>query len=427
MGLGSNVGRKLSNLRQAVEWLVKRVGKVQKVSPIYQAKALLPPNAPPSWDIDYYNLAVLVQTSVEPETLLDKIKVIETELGRDSEHAFWSPREIDIDILCYASLTYQSDRLTIPHKEILKRNFALKPLLDVSPHWRHPKCTIDLYQHVKAMPTLELAPFTLSGSQTMAIVNLSRDSFSQDGEHMVPPEKFAQYITELVDQGAEVIDLGAESTKPTAKPITAEVYWQRFEPYLEIIESLANAHVLPVDLNVSIDTYHAEVVAKALNFSCVKIVNDVYGIESNAIAALIKDKDVNYVFMHQLGVAGGKYLVSDGDPIAQVITFAEDKIKTLLDCGLSKGKLIFDIGIGFGKTPYQTQRLLEGIAEIKETLGVKMLVGHSRKASVVPYVANKENAQKDLATAMISRDVIKKGVDYLRVHNVLLTSMAKHI
>ena len=100
LGLGSNVGRKLSNLRQAVDLIAKRIGQVQRVSPIYRTKALLPANAPPSWDIDYYNLAVLVQTDLAPEVLLSEVKRIETTLGRDPEHAFWSPREIDIDILC---------------------------------------------------------------------------------------------------------------------------------------------------------------------------------------------------------------------------------------------------------------------------------------------------------------------------------------
>ena len=94
---------------------------------------------------------------------------------------------------------------------------------------------------------------------------------------------------------------------------------------------------------------------------------------------------------------------------------------------MRKKRLIFDIGIGFGKTAYQAQQLLGAVAEIKESLGIKMLVGHSRKSSVMPYVAGEDNAEKDLAAAMISRDLMKKGVDYLRVHNVRLTAIAKHI
>ncbi|WP_440615434.1 dihydropteroate synthase [Cysteiniphilum sp. 6C5] len=427
LGLGSNVGRKLSNLRQAVDLIAKHIGRVQKVSPIYQTKALLPPNAPSSWDIDYYNLAVLVQTHLEPEALLSEIKSIEIAIGRDPEHAFWSPREIDIDILCCENLNYQSEHLTIPHKELLKRNFALKPLLDVYPYWHHPQYTSGLYQYIKTMPMLEIAPFTLAGSQMMAIVNLSNDSFSQQGEQVVPLEQFEQYIIELVNEGAEVIDLGAESTKPGVEPITAEVYWQRLKPYLEIVEVLVDARILPVDLKVSIDTYHAEVVAKALNYTCVNIINDIYGIEAKAIADLIKDKAVDYIFMHQLGVAGDQYLPTDHAPVSEVIAFAKEKTQTLLDAGMRKEKLIFDIGIGFGKTSHQAQCLLKGIAEIKEALGIKILVGHSRKSSVMPYVASKDNAEKDLAAAMISRDLMKKGVDYLRVHNVRLTAMAKHI
>ena len=107
LGIGSNVGQKVLNLNQAISLINQKIGLVKKVSPIYQTKALLPPNAPSSWDIDYYNLCALLQTHLRPEDLLIKIKSIEVALGRNSNHAFWSPREIDIDILCFENLFFK--------------------------------------------------------------------------------------------------------------------------------------------------------------------------------------------------------------------------------------------------------------------------------------------------------------------------------
>ena len=427
LGLGSNIGHKLSNLRQAVDLISSKIAKVQKISPIYETKALLPEGAPQNWAVDYYNLAVLLQIDISPEELLAEIKAIEIMIGRDPKHAFWCPREIDIDILCYEDLLLQSENLNIPHQQLLERNFAIRPLLDVYPAWRHPNYGEDLHQHIKMMPSLKFAPFTLQGSIIMGIVNLSDDSFSQSTESVVPLKIFGHYILELVNQGAEIIDIGAESTKPQAQKITGKDYWEKLKPYLEIVENFVKSDHLPIEIKVSVDTYHAEVVKEVLNYQCVRMINDVYGIESKAIAGLLKQKGVEYIFMHQMGVSGRQYLAEGADSVSLVVAFAEDKIKELLACGMSKEKLIFDLGIGFAKHTYQAQCLLEAAAEIKQRLDIRVLVGHSRKASVMRYVSEQDNMQKDLATAMISRDLIKQGIDYIRVHNVRLTAIAKFI
>lgn len=432
LGIGSNVGQKVLNLNQAISLINQKIGLVKKVSPIYQTKALLPPNAPSSWDIDYYNLCALLQTHLRPEDLLIKIKSIEVALGRNSNHAFWSPREIDIDILCFENLFYNSPTLTIPHRGLLKRSFALRPLLDVYPDWPCPLMPInDLYKRLELIsPKFRMLPFSVgnkNSSKIMGIINLSQDSFSQNNAPVIPLKDFSKHITNLVNQGADIIDVGAESTKPLSQPISSKLYLERLLPYLDIIESLTKSNSLPIDLKVSVDTYHAGVVSKLLNYSCVKIINDVYGSQSEKIVSLIKDKNMKYVFMHQLGFPGGRYLNEKINLKSQIITFAKNRITKLLSYGIGRNKLIFDIGIGFGKNFYQSKLLLDSIHEIKELIGVEILVGHSRKASVMQYVANEGNEQKDIATAMISRDLIRKGIDYLRVHNVSLAGMSRFI
>ncbi|WP_116964174.1 dihydropteroate synthase [Fastidiosibacter lacustris] len=427
LGLGSNLGAKLDYLRKAVDLIDKRIAKIIATSKIYQTSALLPQSAPVSWNIDYYNMALLIETTLEPQALLLGIKAIETEMGRDALHAFWSPREIDIDILCYGDVTLSSDALNIPHKALLERNFALKPLLEVYPNWRYPNKDIDLYEYLKKMEKLKLAPFTLSATQIMAIVNLSIDSFSAEEAQPPTVDEFAGYVMRLIEEGAEVIDLGTESTKPQVKAKTAEKNWLMLQPYLIVLDELIKYTGLSVTPKVSIDTYHAQVVENALHYSCVNMINDVYGIEAQAIANLIKGADIKYVFMHQLGKAATNYLDINRDPVLEVIEYAQQRIADLMSWGMKKEQLIFDIGIGFGKHDYQARALLKHVDKIKSALGVEILIGHSRKSSVMRVVEGKSNLYKDIATAMIAHELIQKNVDYLRVHNVDLTNMARQI
>lgn len=425
LGLGSNIGCSVLILRQAVNLISLQISKVIKFSPIYKSKALLPLNAPKGWDVDYYNLAVLLRTNKSPEILLFEIKQIEKKLGRDPDHSFWAPREIDIDILCYGNLQYNSQNLQIPHNQLLKRNFALKPLLHLYPDWNHPSFNQNLHLYAKNMSKLILSPFSILGSKIMAIVNLSKDSFTSNENSVIEIKNFKQHIISLINQGAEIIDLGAESTRPGAQKLTATTYWEILKPYLDIIEDLLKLHNFPVTPKVSIDTYHTEVVKKSLNYRCVTVINNIYDEESELIAKLLKNTSVKYIFMHQLGVAGEHYLQVDCNPVAEIIKFAKKRIDKLIQIGLSRNQLIFDIGIGFAKHPYQVQCLLDNITEIQKKIGIELLAGHSRKESAIGFFSKANNQLKDIASSMISRDLIKKHIDYLRVHNVQLTALAK--
>ncbi|MBK2123636.1 dihydropteroate synthase [Fangia hongkongensis] len=423
LGLGSNLGYKLNYLREAASYIEKDIGKIKKISSIYQTKALLPEGAPDSWDSDYYNLALEVQTMLEPESLLEMIKRIESKIGRDPNHLHWSPREIDIDILSYDDRVYQSDTLVIPHKLLLTRRFALEPLLEIAPNWQHPEYPKDLYLVLKALPELKIAPYTLTGSKVMGIINLSRDSFSEDESELTRNtpysiKRFLQTIQSMIEEGAEVIDIGAESTKPNATPKTADEVWCLLKPYLEALDTYLKDNAFPVPIDISIDTYHASVVKKALSFPCVRIINDVYGCELEEIAQLIKNTDIKYVFMHQMGKAGGEYVPQKDKIVESVIHFAREKISQLAHLGISQNQMIFDVGIGFGKSPFQTNILLNSISEIKAALSVSILVGHSRKNSICPYVKERSLEQKDLSTAITSYILSQAKVDYLRVHNV---------
>lgn len=136
LGLGSNKGDRMANLRNAVLSL-GRIMKNIKCSPIYESKALLPDLAPKEWDIDFLNMAICGDTVLAPNELLASTKTIERELGRIPT-GHWGPREIDIDILAYDNITLDDEHLVIPHKYMLVRDFALFPASDIAPDWVYP-------------------------------------------------------------------------------------------------------------------------------------------------------------------------------------------------------------------------------------------------------------------------------------------------
>jgi 2-amino-4-hydroxy-6-hydroxymethyldihydropteridine diphosphokinase len=138
LGLGSNLGSRETYLKQAVDALkTQGLLKDMALSWLYESDAQLPDHAPAEWNKTFYNMAVRGDTRLSPPELLKAIKQIEAGLGRIKKEV-WGPREIDIDILAYATRIYHDPNLTIPHPHLATRPFALLPLIEVSPEWMFP-------------------------------------------------------------------------------------------------------------------------------------------------------------------------------------------------------------------------------------------------------------------------------------------------
>ena len=243
LGLGSNVGDRLTVLRQAVSAINAITNlRILQISPLYLSDALLPDNAPTDWDQPYINLALRCETTLAPLELLDQLKNIEWSIGRKPEKRRWGPRVLDIDILIFDHEIIQSERLTIPHSSLLERPFALWPLSDLFPDWVYP---LEGPMHgLRAAELVEkfgsrftgLAPLhtwqlsqQINGPRLVGILNVTPDSFS-DGASYSTTEKALEQALSLVECGAEVLDIGAESTAPRATPIDPKTEWQRLEP-----------------------------------------------------------------------------------------------------------------------------------------------------------------------------------------------------
>ncbi len=428
LGLGANIGERLSNLRQALQ-AIKKIPSVlvQQVSPIYRSDALLPANAPTDWDKPYLNLALRIETDLAPLDLLQQLKIIEHRIGRKPEVRHWGPRVLDIDMLAWDDVMLKHDSLTLPHQSLEERPFALWPLADVAPRWRmptpganHGKTAAEIVEKWGSRFTGEAPLHTqqiaqrLQAPQLVGILNVTPDSFS-DGGHYLAIDAAVQQIHHLIATGAEIIDIGAESTSPSANPITAAIEWQRLEPVLMALQQLR--HQFDIEPRFSIDTHHATVAAKALALG-VDWINDVSGLDDPAMRELILQTHCDCIVMHHLSLPERRdhVLPREQDTTMLVYEWAEKRLEQLQQLGIARDRIIFDPGIGFGKMAEQSLLVLKHIQHF-HTLGTRLLIGHSRK-TFLSLFTNAPFAKRDTETLALSLYLAKQQVDYLRVHDV---------
>ncbi len=238
----------------------------------------------------------------------------------------------------------------------------------------------------------------------MGILNITPDSFSDGGKynHIDQAMKHAE---EMVKDGADIIDIGAESTRPYgSKQISTEEELDRLLPILSKL--LAN---LPVP--VSIDTYKAKVAEEALKLG-VHIINDIWGLQGDAaMASIVARYNAPVVIMHNQD--GTQY---DRDIMASICDFLQSSIQTGLEAGINIDNFIVDPGIGFGKTPKQNLLVMSRLQELRG-LGCPILLGTSRKR-FIGEVLNLPVEERTEGTAATVTLGITKGVNIVRVHDV---------
>lgn len=247
-------------------------------------------------------------------------------------------------------------------------------------------------------------------TRLVGIVNLTPDSFSDGGQYDAPESAFA-HMEALVEQGADVLDIGAESTRPGAKVLTLKEEWQRLKPVL------AEAKKRFPHATLSLDTRNAETAAKALDYG-VDWINDVAGGKDAAMLKVIAASTCQYVVMHSLTVpADPKKTLPEGvDATVTVHSWAEQRMQELYDAGIHEDRIVLDPGIGFGKTAEQSWNLLRGVPALMD-LDVDWLIGHSRK-SFFKLLGEQNAAERDMETHMVTAWLAQCGVPYIRVHDI---------
>jgi 2-amino-4-hydroxy-6-hydroxymethyldihydropteridine diphosphokinase/dihydropteroate synthase len=406
LGLGSNLGDRHEALTRALERLPAFGIHVVRVSPVVESPAMLPDDAPVEWNQPFLNLVAHCRTSSTPEALLDALKAIEGELGR-VDRGRWAPRPIDLDVLLFGREIVATERLRVPHPGILERAFVLTPLAALEPRLTIPGLgSRTVLEHARA----ERQHLPL----WMGIVNLTPDSFSDGGE-LADDGGVDAHVESLVAAGAEFIDLGAESTRPGATPLTADGEWARLEPALgRLVDRYGRRTLRP---RVSVDTYHPETARRALALGA-DLINDVSGLSSAAMIEIAAASGNDWIAMHNLGVPADKArtLPPDKDPTDAVERWLDERMTEWQRAGIDLGRIVFDPGVGFGKNALQSLRLLRNVGRLQR-FGLRVLVGHSRK-SFMHQVATTERLDRDLFTVGASLQLCSQGVDILRVHNV---------
>jgi dihydropteroate synthase len=257
----------------------------------------------------------------------------------------------------------------------------------------------------------------LTQTQLVGILNLTPDSFSDGGLANHPLER----LTQLIADGAKVIDIGAESTRPNATPLTAEEEWERLKEILPPAITLCHQH----HIKVSLDSYHPENILKALPLG-LDWVNDVSALNNpEIIDALQSYPQASYVLMHSLGIPANSAITlpENTDPVEAIMAFFVEKLALLQAANIAPERVILDVGIGFGKTPEQSLQLMRRIGDFHE-LGCRLLVGHSRKSCLARFTNKAPAGERDGATLAASLALARQGVHYLRVHEVKLHTQA---
>jgi 2-amino-4-hydroxy-6-hydroxymethyldihydropteridine diphosphokinase/dihydropteroate synthase len=409
LGLGSNVGDRRAELSAAIAALERSGVAIVRVSPIVESPALLPPGASPEWNLPFLNLVLECRPDVGRDELLKRIKAIERERGRAVGGDRWAPRPIDIDILIWNDECRSDVALTVPHAGIAKRNFVLAPLLALAPSLVIPDgAGKTVLEHVRALPNH--IPLW------MGIVNLTPDSFSDGGE-LTSWGSIDAHLDRMWEAGVQIIDLGAESTRPGATQLTAAEELRRLVPVLErVLAKFRPQRLRPL---ISVDTYHPETAQHALALG-VDIINDVGGLSDPAMLELAATHAADWVAMHHVSLPADprRTLPAGADVGAAVEQWLEERLTAWARAGLCLDRVIFDPGIGFGKNPLQSLGLLRDIRRFHK-YGLRCLVGHSRKSFMRGFGSHDPH-ERDLATVGASLQLCQQGVDVLRVHDVAL-------
>ena len=257
----------------------------------------------------------------------------------------------------------------------------------------------------------------------MGILNITPDSFSDGGIH-TQADAVLKTITRWLSEGVRIVDLGAESTRPSAIAISPQDEWRRLAPILEALQD--SPLVKNEQFILSLDTRNPETAALAVQRG-IHWLNDVSGFDNPQLTRIAADAGTTAIFMHSLSVpARSDVVISDNqqsiDAVDAILKWAEKKIQNLMNQGIPREKLIFDPGLGFGKTQAQNWDIIRRFRKFHE-LGVKTLVGHSRK-SFLAALGSQNASDRDPETAAVSIDLCAKGVDLLRVHDPVLNARA---
>jgi dihydropteroate synthase len=254
----------------------------------------------------------------------------------------------------------------------------------------------------------------------MGVVNLTPDSFSGDGLYQsrstrLHPHEVLEHVEKMVKDGADIIDLGGESSRPGAGRVSVKEELTRTIPVIKLLSK-------KIRVPISIDTYKPEVAEQALDNGAV-IINDITGLRNARMARIIAKYNAACVIMHMKG----RPATMQRNPvykslIEEIIAFLSASLKHAVDAGVTEKKIIIDPGIGFGKTLEQNLEILKRLKEFK-ILGRPIIVGTSRK-SFIGKILNVAPLERIFGTVASNVLAVQNGANIVRAHDIKAVSQA---
>lgn len=443
IALGSNVGNRVGNFNEALQLMKKSGMHITRHGCLYETEPVYVTDQPL-----FLNSAVRGITKLGPHELLRVLKKIEKDMGR-TDGIRYGPRPIDLDILFYGKFRVNSEILTIPHERIWERPFVMAPLMDVMgsamesdtvASWHSfSKLSGGLFESweklggesligknglKRVLPTGNVLWDWSLKTSMMGILNLTPDSFS-DGGKFQSVEAAVSQVRLMILEGADIIDIGAQSTRPMASRLSAQEELDRLIPVLDAVLKMPEVE----GKLLSVDTFHSEVASEAIGKGA-HIVNDVSAgqLDPNMLDVVAGLK-VPYVAMHMRGnpstMQNSENLQYD-NVCEQVASELYLRVRDAELSGIPAWRIIIDPGIGFSKNTEHNLDILMGLPNIRTELAGKslalshapMLIGPSRKRFLGDICARPAAAERDPATIAAVTAGVLGGANIVRAHNV---------
>ncbi|KAA8529315.1 hypothetical protein F0562_033886 [Nyssa sinensis] len=443
IALGSNVGDRLHNFNEALQLMKKSGIHITRHGCLYETEPAYVTDQPL-----FLNSAVRGITKLGPQELLGVLKKIEKDLGR-TDGIRYGPRPIDLDILFYGKFKINSETLTIPHERIWERVFVMAPLMDLLgsaidsdtvASWHslsvHSGGLFGSWEKLggesligkdglkRVLPVGNRLWDWSERTSVMGILNLTPDSFS-DGGKFQSVEAAVSQVRLMVSEGADIIDLGAQSTRPMASRFSAEEELDRLIPVLEAVLKMPEVE----GKLLSVDTFYSQVASEAVSKGA-HLVNDVSGgqLDSN-IFSVVAGLGVPYVAMHMRGdpstMQNSENLQYD-DVCKEVASELYLRVNDAELSGIPAWRIIIDPGIGFSKKTEHNLDILMGLPTIRTEIARKslavshapILIGPSRKRFLGEICDRPAAVERDPATVASVTAGVLGGANIVRVHNV---------
>lgn len=426
VALGSNLGDRAGHIARAVRALEALTGAPVRTASLYESDAAYVEDQP-----SFLNSVCELRTSLPPRALLAELKRIERELGRRAGGPRWGPREVDLDLLLCGDAVVREDGsdgdgappLELPHPRLAERDFVLQPLAELAPHAVHPILRLSAAELRDRLgrPALRRVTPLLDGTvlrwgertRIMGVLNVTPDSFSDGGEHVGAAAAVERGL-ELCALGADILDVGAQSTRPGATTVSAEEEIARAVPVVEGLRAAGCA------VPISVDTFWAAV-ADDLVGRGASIVNDVSGgARDPAMLPALAALGCPGVLMHMRGTPGTmQSLAAYGEDVAgEVAAELAGRLAAAEAAGVRRWSLLSDPGIGFAKDAAQSVAVLRALERFGSgALGYPMVLGVSRKSFIGHLLGGVPPKERAWGTAAACAAAIPHA-DVLRVHDV---------